>query len=765
VSVLDDEVRGNIVNVSAGTAITVAIGREGEAPGANTPTATTATGAGGSFAAAFSGVDLSPLNLATVEVASGDGRVWGYLYPDPPSFAVVSGHFLRGYADPGQDVAVTVYEGHGPTELWSGTTTARGRHGYYQAWLPVLPQAGDLVEVDLGGGQVLDSVIADLGLTNVAPTTNEIDGTAPAGETVTIRLWQEGGYAQTRATADGSAVFAVDLTGVADLRPRDWLRLALADADGNETQLRSGAPYIDVQYGLRNPWDCALWRVDQPSVPVTLTLQTTTDVYTRALTSDPGNAGLAGVGCFVIRHNGTYIQFSPGDTFVVESPTWRGSVNIAELDWAVDTAADVVTGTAPPGDVQVTVRQWSGNGYPVQGAAWRAASRSGAAYTASFAGFDVRDGGSLAVQHYDAESDFGTLLDGYGTTAYQTFQAIIHDVLEGVPPSANEPLTATLSASDGTSVLAETTEDHDADPWRFRFHFGDDRIEPGRWVTLTGESGWEAGVKVPALTVEASPTTDLITGEGPKSLVFVRHGYNDGADWSSRWVPVDDYIVDEAYFGADIQSGDDIHVLYQAPNGNRIQGGFTWSWVYADYTQDRAGGIYDLGHTFWITATRGDETKATATAGTAAGGSGPHGAFRDGFVINPLDWSPPSPDLRPGDIVHFSADNGYTNTLRIGTIAGWIDAEADTASGWVEAPWLASEVVDVGVGSLGFDYEDQIVELDNQGWGDYLLDFAPTDLLPDMRLNASYGEPDMDRVFREVTGVRRIYIPTVVRNG
>jgi hypothetical protein len=768
IDVLADQVSGAIDGDTGGTTVTVTVGlmheAEGEYPGANPPQETAVTDGGGTFTAAFADVDLGPVNWVAVEYGGGGQTMRSYFCPNDRGFAVHNLLFVRGYADPGQQVDVTVYEGGGPEVRWTGSATAGHPFGFYEIWMPMpgeedAAQAGDRVEVELEGGEVLSTTLADLGITTVDPASDEIAGTGPAGETVTIRLWPLDGYAQTEAIVDGSGNFTADLSGIADLRTRDWFRLALADAEGNESVLISGAPFLDPQLGPRNPFDCAHWRVDAPQVPVTLTLETATDVYTRIMTSDAGNAGAAGYGCSVMWQDGMPTEFTAGDTLSLQSPSWEGSVEIADLSWHVDAANDEVTGQAPPGDVVVTARNWRADGYPIGGLDVQAATRAGSQYTAAFADFNVRDGGTLAVHHYDPTTDFGTFYDGFGTIEIQHFEAIIGDAVVGAPPAAGETVTASLYASDGSTLLAQTSDDEDDDPWRFLLRFGEERIEPGRWVTVTSESGWGGGLQVPDLTVQADAGTDLIWGEGPKALVYIEHGYDDDWNWSNHFVPVDGYVVDEAYFGADVQPGDTIRAFYQAPDGNLVQKALFWPRMGVHYGYDRVSGMYAVGHTLWLTVTDdAGAIKATATV-TTSDAAAEDFAWSDGFTTEPSDWSTAPPNIQPDDRVHFRSDEGYSNTVRVGTITGEVDADANTIQGTIWAPWF-SEPLQGAAGKWGLFWEE--FQVDPNG-GSYFVPFAE-DIEPEQELDVLYTEPDLDIVINVFDGMSRAYLPIVLKD-
>ena len=189
-------------------------------------------------------------------------------------------------------------------------------------------------------------------------------------------------------------------------------------------------------------------------------------------------------------------------------------------------------------------------------------------------------------------------------------------------------------------------------------------------------------------------------------------------------------------------------------------------WMFVNYGDDHAGGNYAPGHTFWITVTdSGGTPQAWATATTEPVGGGPDGNWGDGFTVEGGDWSPSAPDIRPGDRVHFRSDDGYSNTVRVGTITGAIHAEADTVSGAIEVPWLASQAIDVIVGGWGFPgFEVDTVDLDATGKGAYFVDFSPTDLPPDISIGVTYLEPDADRVYNGIDVMWQVYLPVVLQN-
>jgi uncharacterized repeat protein (TIGR01451 family) len=183
------------------------------------------------------------------------------------------------------------------------------------------------------------------------------------------------------------------------------------------------------------------------------------------------------------------------------------------------------------------------------------------------------------------------------------------------------------------------------------------------------------------------------------------------------------------------------------------------SFMYVNYGQDHVGGRYPAGHTFWITATdSSDAVKAVATVHATSDGAGPDVGWGDGFETQGSDWSPGKPSIQPDDRVHFRSDDGYSNTIRVGTITGELDAEADTVSGTICAPWH-TETLQGYAGAWGFTWETFTVDPD---CGSYIVDFSPEDLRPGDGVDVEYGEPDGDRV---INAIQSLGLSTKVNYG
>ncbi len=155
-------------------------------------------------------------------------------------------------------------------------------------------------------------------------------------------------------------------------------------------------------------------------------------------------------------------------------------------------------------------------------------------------------------------------------------------------------------------------------------------------------------------------------------------------DTNTEWDILPGQNVAVSYFDS---SGHEIYNAYQAPVWDLI--------LRINYAHDWVEGNYEPGYTLWLTVTDSiGDLKATATLTT---GVIPWwGGDNSGFSTNLGEpWFPEHPDLQPGDIVHGMLSNGYSATVELGQIAGFIDVDADSITGSVNAPWLLPEVLDI----------------------------------------------------------------------
>jgi hypothetical protein len=134
-------------------------------------------------------------------------------------------------------------------------------------------------------------------------------------------------------------------------------------------------------------------------------------------------------------------------------------------------------------------------------------------------------------------------------------------------------------------------------------------------------------------------------------------------------------------------------------------------------------------------------------------------------------WSPAEPEIRPGDMVSFQADDGYENQIRVGGIYGIVDLDDDTVTGPIHASWFdqtlavscwvdwlhgrqSSAAPDGSVPYAG-DFQDPA--------GGSLWDIGPDD-----NLAVTYWEPDGDVVYRRMRASQGalppcLYLPLTLR--
>lgn len=629
VDVLNDRVVGKLGGVTAPTPVTITIGTDPGSPGA-----TTATDASGRFTATFTTVDLGPGSSAVVEYRAGPHTMRAFLAPDRV-FAVYPGwNEVVGYAQPGQAVTATVYDGSGPTiktVITGQADRARGLYDLYPSDATGI-NGGDVVEVNLGGGVIISTTVVAITM-NTDPDTNLVTGTAPAGAVLRASLRRQtddqNPYYQVTTTVGASGVYTADLSAVVEVQVYDWIDVALADSRGNETIASSGAPMININETNNRGWA----RVDGPNLTVTSTLDTGSSIYTQTGVSGPHNFVSLG------RFPGNP-DIQPGHRVTVETASWLGAMTVADLSVSFDTAGNRLLGDAPPGRVEARISHPWSDRYPAGLGSVARQVMVTLPFTLTYSDFDVRDGDNIWLVFFNS--------DGFRTVRSidaRFFQVQAPNGVGAPQFSPSDVLTATLYESDGVTVKRQTSQDDDSNSDWYRMDMQGE-IAVGDWVTVTDGAGWTAGLQVPALTVQANDATDLIWGQGPKSLLLVQRNW----DWqSARFVPCDDYRLDAAYFGQDIQQTDWIQTTHFALNGDRVVREFEFPWMRVNYAHDWVGAVYPADHTFWITVTNsGGTVKATAALSTTTGA----GWGADGFETRRNDWSPPGPDIQAGDWIY-----------------------------------------------------------------------------------------------------------------
>jgi uncharacterized repeat protein (TIGR01451 family) len=164
-----------------------------------------------------------------------------------------------------------------------------------------------------------------------------------------------------------------------------------------------------------------------------------------------------------------------------------------------------------------------------------------------------------------------------------------------------------------------------------------------------------------------------------------------------------------------------------------------------NYGHDWVEGNYDTGYTILITATYSDRSTVKGTAVLTTGAVPWWGGGDTGFSTNWQGWSW-QPDLQPGDWVYgMIVENGYTSSVRIGTIDGNASVATDSVSGTVTADWF-TQMLDARCGVWEDGGPEYNFTVDPNG-GSYACDFSSDwDLLPGQDVHVDYEEPDGDWV-------------------
>ncbi|MBL7199282.1 MAG: PKD domain-containing protein, partial [Anaerolineae bacterium] len=167
-----------------------------------------------------------------------------------------------------------------------------------------------------------------------------------------------------------------------------------------------------------------------------------------------------------------------------------------------------------------------------------------------------------------------------------------------------------------------------------------------------------------------------------------------------------------------------------------------------NYANDGVDGSYPPDHTVWITVTDGDgELKASNVVTTAAW---PWWGGNTGFSTHHSSWSPERPDIEPGDWVYGEVDNGYTSTVHVGEITGYVVAADDRITGTIDADWIGQEVqvqCDPWVQDLqGVSSQHDVVYPDGADVYTCAWDPGEWDVLPGQEIGVRYWEPDGDQV-------------------
>lgn len=317
----------------------------------------------------------------------------------------------------------------------------------------------------------------------------------------------------------------------------------------------------------------------------------------------------------------------------------------------------------------------------------------------------------------------------------------------------NAPITITTALAQYTSTANEWGD------WNID---GVEALDPGATITVTAGAGiLPVVVIIPdPFTAYASSITDTVWGQidalDHEQIRVELYGYGGKGAWT-------DDSGNYRVTWADVPRGGEGHVHYETT--------MDYAQVVmhrrfhtpdlalnVNYGHDWVEGNYETGHTVWLTVTQADGVTIKATAELTTGVI-PWWGGRTGFSTNLGEpWQPQRPDIETGDWVYGSLDGVYTSSVRVGTITGAVDANADTVSGTITADWF-TQMLNAQCGVWERDAPNYHFTVAPDG-GSYLCDFsADWDLLPGQTVHVDYQEPDGDWVlnaFQEPTPHLRI---------
>jgi len=255
-------------------------------------------------------------------------------------------------------------------------------------------------------------------------------------------------------------------------------------------------------------------------------------------------------------------------------------------------------------------------------------------------------------------------------------------------------------------------------------------LEAGDIITVSAGAGLQpVAITIPdPFDAEASSITDQVWGQ-------IDH-------LDSEWIEVDMYggptissqtdgngFFDVAFI--DVPRGGEGEVLYET-EVDYTEVVFHRYWRSADltlninYGHDWVEGLYELGHTVWITVTESDGNTVKGTAELST-------EFipdwdRTGFSTDWGGWSSDRPDIVPGDWVLAQMDNGYTSTVQVGMVGIVVDYSADTSTGTIDVPGYlkpptSSELLEGSCEIWGVDNGPGLPFLVDPALGQYNCDF------------------------------------------
>ncbi len=700
VVVLDDVIRGTLSGAGAGVTINASLGEFSPYVGSVTPAQGAPTGSAttdptGFFEITNIGFDLGAESVAALDFLQEGVNIRDYVVPQDV-FMVHQMNSIQGYTSVGLLVTATVYVGASTEVRWTGEMQATWPLGYY-SFSPELMMIGDRVTVELSGESLLSTTVASLGNFIFDEQANTLQGQAANGAYIRAGVWQWQGesrhYSLQVDNADSSG-FSIDFSPE-DLKAYDNVLVSVSDSDGNQTQILSGAPFVNVLQDPLSNQDCVMGRLDAPNEPIWVRLDKGGDgtvdyVRETGWVSDAGNDFDV---CFLIRHpnfDWGPINIDPGDIATLfNGSDWSESDEVINFDWDYNTATETITGQGfPEGEMEVWLPQYYADDYTGFGTATYNAEITTGEFSASFTNFDVRDGLSAQLTHYNNDGNGNTWYQ-WDTESLTFFELIMHQdqvaAVAGFVKIPDDLVTVSIYQDEfATEPLFTTSQDTDEQPHYFMIDgFGEISVLSGMRIVVSSASGWNGEMIVPIFNYNVNLDTNEISGVGPQGLLYLEAWREDQS--LSLSIPTNNSSaihVQTDLYGYDLHQGDFVSLTYVAPDGNRAR--MEW----------RFGDLYRVGH--WLNDGRQDWMWGEAIPGSNITISINDGDPIQAYFEDPNCqecWGIHDPlDIDPGNDISISMDTGYTlnysipNPLKsvasstLDTISGQIEMRADN---WV----------------------------------------------------------------------------------
>jgi uncharacterized repeat protein (TIGR01451 family) len=736
--VVTDLVSGTIGGLSSPISVTVYVGSI--EPSLVSYSQTVSSNGSGNFVADFTGIlDLVYWDSVQVAYVEDDIEVHRHVYADSNLLVLpLPFNSVEGTAPPGSVVTATVYD-TGMVVTASTTLDADATTGNFRWGVPVDLLPDYVVEVKLQGGQVLSRTIDTLSL-SLDPANDQITGISEPNSTVrgTVSDLGEHGWRDVRiaTTADGNGAYTLDFSGVANLLPGRWAGVFVADAEGDDLSLWTPSPSVDVH----QTWNeisgigTSVLGSEAEGRVVTLTLASTTTIYT----TDMGWWG----GYVFEQEKYGLPDIVPGEVVTVEAQgyPWQGVVEVKTMTVTHDVGSDQFDGSVEPPSDRVEIYGWQwGNWidgtplYPV-GGSFDTLTTTASSFSTAPAGFDVRNAVEYDVAHRTADEYLEMI---YNQVDYVRIWPQYNGLFGQFGPPGTT-YTITLRAGDDTFKDETTGTSTEPVGWSNWIGFQNAQMESGDQVQAQSSAGFSQTVHIPTITTDADDVANVISGTAPtNALLYVSVNGQD-----TGFVPTDGggqfaVAVDQLQYApnGDLASGDWVMVCYFNEDNNQVCVDHYWPMVRMDvnYGHDWAEVETIPGSTVTVTV---------AGKGMVVGQAGMDGWFR----TYDWPWDPERPDFEPGDVVTATAIGLEAAVNPIGSIGGMVDADADTVSGLISAPF-PTVTVQCEVWIEGGGPTIVITDVNGSG-GSYLCDYGAVgwDILPGQSYAVRYFEPDGDTV-------------------